>query len=123
MRTGAISIDGKKHTLCFSLRVVRNCVERYGTANGLYDALSSKDELSALNESVWVLSEMMAAGDKYAKMNGIKNPAPLSFDELYDVCDINDFVNLKASIISTINSGKSTTVEVASPNAKATQGN
>lgn len=122
MRTGAISIDGKKRTLCFSLRVVRACVERYGSASGLYDALSSKDELNALNESLWVLSEMLAAGDKYAKSNGMENPSPLSFDELYDLCDVNDFANLRASIISTVNNGRTTNVEVDSPNAKATPG-
>lgn len=123
MRTGAISINGKKHALCFSLRVVRSCVERYGSASGLYDALSSDDELKALNESMWVLAEMMKAGDRYAKANGEDNPAPLSFDDLYDLCDIGDFVNLRASIIQTVNNGRSTNVEVeSSPNAEATQG-
>lgn len=123
MRTGAISINGEKHALCFSLRVVKACVERYGSASGLYDALSCADELKALDESMWVLSEMMRAGEKYAKANGIDNPPPMSLDELYDMCDIGDFSNLRTSIIETINNGRATSVEVDSPNAKATQGN
>lgn len=123
MRTGTIKIDGEKHVLCFSLRVVRSCVERYGSASGLYDALAEKDELKALNESMWVLSEMMAAGDRYAKSHGIENSEPLTFDDLYDLCDISDFANLRASIIATVNNGRKTVVEVeSSPNAEATQG-
>lgn len=124
MRTGTISIDGQKHLLCFSLRVVKICTERYGSTNGLFDALSEGDELKRLDESVWLLSQMMAAGDKYAKKNGIKNPSPMSYDDLYDVCDIRDFSNLRASIIQTINNGRETTVDVEtnSPNAKATLG-
>lgn len=117
MRTGYISIDGQRHTLCFSVRVIRLCAERYGAVSGLFEALSGEDEVKALDESLWILSEMMKAGDKYCKEHGLENAAPLSVDALMDTCDIGDFYNIKASIVVTVNNGKKTRVEADSPNA------
>lgn len=123
MRTGIIGINGKKHILCFSVRVVRHCTERYGSMSGLYDALSSEDELYALDESLWLLSEMMKAGEKYAQTHGLETAPSMTPDELEDACDVSDFRQITASIILTINNGKKTNVEVEnSPNAEATQG-
>lgn len=123
MRSGRISIDGKEHVLCFSVRVVRNCVERYGEMGGLYRALSDENQVRSLDESLWILSQMMEAGAKYAKENGIRNEAPLTEDQLYDSCDFNDLVGIRAAVMLTINNGRKTNVEVEnSPNAEATQG-
>ena len=123
MRIGTIGIDGKRHLLCFSVRVVRHCTERYGSINGLYSALSAEDELQALDEALWLLAEMMQAGDKYARMHGMDNAPCMSAEELEDACDISDFVQMRAAIMLTINNGRKTKVEVeSSPNAEATQG-
>lgn len=123
MRVGTIGINGKQHILCFSVRVVRHCTERYGSVNGLYDALSTENELQALDEALWILSEMMQAGDKYAKMQGVENAPCMTPDELEDACDLKDFLQMKAAIVLTITRGKETYVEVeSSPNAEATQG-
>lgn len=115
MRTGTISINGKKHILCFSLRVMRQCAERYGSVSGLYDALSDADEKKSLDEAVWVLSAMMRAGDKYAKENDVGNEKAMTVEELYDACDISDFFQIRTSIVGTINNGRKTTVEVETP--------
>lgn len=124
MRVGTIGINGKQHVLCFSVRVVRHCTERYGSVNGLYDALSTENDLQALDEALWILSEMMQAGDKYAKMQRMENAPCMTPEELEDACDLNDFVQMKAAIVLTITRGKETHVEVeSSPNAEATQGN
>ena len=123
MRSGRIKIDGKEHVLCFSVRVVRNCAERYGEVNGLYRALSDKDQVKSLDESLWILEQMMAAGAKYAKEKGIPNEDPLTMDQLYDTCGFDDLAGIRASVMLTINSGKTTNVEAeSSPNAEATQG-
>ena len=122
MRSGTISIDGKRHVLCFSVRVVRNCAERYGELNGLYAALSSKNQVQALDESLWILAEMMKAGAKYAAEHGLENAEPMSVDDLYDSCGFDDLAGIRASIMLTINNGKRTNVEAeASPNAEATR--
>lgn len=122
MRSGTISINGKRHVLCFSVRVVRNCAERYGELNGLYAALSSENHVQALDESLWILAEMMKAGAKYAAEHGLENAEPMSVDDLYDSCGFDDLAGIRSSIMLTINNGKRTNVEAeASPNAEATR--
>ena len=124
MRSGTISIDGQKHVLCFSVRVVRNCAERYGSMSGLYEALSSEDQVKMLDESLWILAQMMAAGAKYAAEKGMDTAAPMTVEDLYDCCGFDDLAGIRASIMLTINNGKRTSIEVeSSPNAEATQGN
>lgn len=122
MRTGTVSFDGKKHVLCFSVRVVKSCMERYGAMSGIYEALSTDDEVKTLDEALWILEQMMKAGAKYADEHGLENEPPMTAEDMLDRCDFNDFMNIRASIVSTINNGKKTRVEADSPNAEATRG-
>ena len=98
MRTASITLNGQEHLLCFSARVVRACTERYGDVSGLGDALDNPDKLKALDEAVWILAQMMDAGARYAKLNGLENPEPLSFDAIYDMSDLNDFFAIVAPL-------------------------
>ena len=123
MRTGTVSFNGKKHVLCFSVRVVKSCMERYGAMSGIYEALSTDDETKTLDEALWILEQMMKAGSKYAEEHGLENEPPMTVEDMLDQCDLNDFLNIRAAIISTINNGKETRVKADSPNAEATQGN
>lgn len=115
MRTAKITLNGEDHLLCFSARVVRNCTERYGAIEGINAALSTDDTVKALDESMWMLSQMMEAGARYARMNGIENPEPLDVDGLYDCCDMNDFAGLRGKIMETISNGQRATVEAEPP--------
>lgn len=122
MRTATITLNGEDHLLCFSARVVRNCTERYGGMEKLDEVLSAGD-VRSFDEALWLLAEMMTAGDRYARQNGTANPSPLSVDDLLDLCDISDFAQMRAKIRETIVSGRATNVEVESQkNAGATQG-
>ena len=38
--------------------------------------LLSEGGVKGFDEALWLLSEMMAAGDRYAKLNGLDNPPP-----------------------------------------------
>ena len=65
----------------------------------------------------------------YAKLNGLENPGMLSFDDLYDLFDINDFTGIYSKIKETIRSGKQQTVTAVpdtsgggGKNAAATRG-
>lgn len=123
MRTATIHLAGKDRLLCFSTRVVRNCTERYGGIEHIGAALSTEDTVKALDESMWLLSQMLEAGARYARMNGMDNPEPLDADGLYDCCDISDFAGLRGKIIETISNGQKATVEAEAPkNAGAAQG-
>ena len=105
------------------MRVVRNCAERYGKASGLYEALSDKNEIKALDESLWILAQMMEAGAKYAKEKGIPTGDPLNVEQLYDCCDFADLAGIRAAVMLTVTNGRKNNVEAEySPNAEATQG-
>ena len=121
MRTARITIDGAEHLLCFSARVVRACTERYGEMGGMDEALTSGSPVQAIDESVWMIATMMDAGARYAKLNGMDNPPPLTEEELLDVCDLGDLTQLTSKITETITNGKTPTVEAEpAKNAKAT---
>lgn len=123
MRTAKIKLGGQERTLCFSVRVLRACVERYGSLSGLYDALSTEEEGKSLDEALWILAAMMAAGKKYAEANGLENPEPMTVDELMDTCDMADFVRLRGAITETLTNGSRPTIEVEpEKNGQATQG-
>ena len=110
MRTAEIDIDGKSYLLCFSGRVIRNVSERFGGVQEMYTALGDYDQVKSLDAAVWVLSQMIQAGDRYAGLNGLDNPGSLTFDQLYDLFDIQDFVGLYGKIKETITSGGARTV-------------
>lgn len=121
MRTARITIDGAEHLLCFSARVVRACTERYGEMGGMDEALTSGSPVQAMDEAVWMIATMMDAGARYAKLNGLDNPPPLTEEELLDVCDLGDLTQLTSKITETITNGKTPTVEAEpAKNAKAT---
>lgn len=118
MRTGSIVINKKEYVLCFSARVVRACTERYGSIENIDKYLLEGTETQTMDESVWLLEQMIAAGDRYAKQEGIENPAPLSYDEIYDLCGLDDLMDMKAKIFSTIANGNERTVEVETGDEK-----
>lgn len=121
MRTARITIDGAEHLLCFSARVVRACTERYGDMGNMDDALGGGSPVQAMDEAVWLIAAMMDAGARYARLNGLDNPAPLTADQLLDVCDLGDFAQLYGKIQETITNGRAPTVEAEPPkNAGAT---
>lgn len=123
MRTAKISIDGMEYLLCFSARVMRACTERYGGVEKIDDALSAKDPARALDETIWLLGTMMDAGARYARLNGLENPEPLSCDDLYDAAGIDDLAGLKGKISETITNGRTPTLDAVPPkNGEATPG-
>ncbi|MBR5816984.1 MAG: hypothetical protein IKY38_06115 [Anaerotignum sp.] len=111
MRTGKIEVNGNEYLLCFSLRAVRACTERYGSVEKIFDALNDKSEVKQLDESLWLLATMMDCGARYAKEEGIENPSPLDVDALYDTIDLADMFKIKTAVVDTIASGNDRNVE------------
>ena len=52
MKTTSIEINGKTYPLCFSLRVMRSCTERYRSIEKIDSAIDSEDKLQNVYESV-----------------------------------------------------------------------
>lgn len=123
MRTAKIEVNGKEYLLCFSTRVMRDCAGRYGGLEKIGDAISGGDMVKTLDECFWLMAQMMAAGAKYARLEGLENPEPLSYDDLYDCCGMDDLLGMKAKIMETISEGTRREIEVEpekGKNAKAT---
>ena len=121
MRTAKILIDGREHLLCFSVRVLRAVVDRYGSVEGLHASTSTEDQAKNLDEALWQLAAMMDAGARYAALEGLPNAEPLTQEQLYDVCDISDFFEIRMAVQRTITSGVSPSLQVdESKNREAT---
>lgn len=118
MRTAKIKINRKEYLLCFSTRVMRDCTERYGGIEKIGEALSGDDTVKMLDECFWILAQMMAAGAKYAAVEGIPNPEPLDIDALYDMCSVDDMLDMKAHIMKTISEGSRREIEVETEKEK-----
>lgn len=123
MRTASIEINGKSHLLCFSLRVMRACADRYGSVKNIFSAMSGENEAKVLDETFWILAAMMDGGDRYARLNEIENPKPYSSGELMDLFDISDLSGLRGKIIETVAAGSRPTIEAEPPkNVETTLG-
>lgn len=122
MRTTKLNLGGTEYTLCFSARVVRDCTERYGDVNKVFDAMSEGEQYQQLDEVFWLLSRLMDAGARYDRRMGLNPPAPLTLDDLYDTLDINDLTGLQTAVVNSVISGQQQSVKARPKNSEATPG-
>ncbi len=118
MKTGKIEIGGKEYLLCFSTRVMRACSERYGGIGNIDKALLEGTEARMMDESFWLLAAMMDAGARYARLEGIETPPPLSYDDLYDLCGVDDLLGMKTKIFETVANGNEREIETEQEKGK-----
>lgn len=118
MRTSKVTIDGKEYLTCFSTRVLVVLEEREGNADEGLKRIMSGGKTS---DAFWLLTQMIDAGDRYAKLEGLDNPGKLTLDELYDRVDVNEYADMFRAVIETAMNGTKATIEVKpSKNANAT---
>lgn len=118
MRTGSIKINKVSHLLCFSARVMRSCAQRYNGIKNIDKVMAEGSEEKILDECIWLISEMMAAGDRYAKLEGLDNPKPYTYDQLYDICGTEDIASMRSSIASAMSNGMRRNVETEAGKSK-----
>lgn len=118
MRTGKITIKGKEYLTCFSTRVLMNCEERAGS----FEHEMEKIEGRSISECIWLIYQLIIAGDRYAKIEGIDNPEPMTYDELIDSVGVDEYPDLFKAITATTTAGTNRNIELkASKNAEPTQ--
>lgn len=122
MKTGKIEILGKEQTLCFSTRVTSRCIEKYGSIDAMFDALGADDLGKALEQSLWLLSEMLDAGRRYAKRAWDREEEAVSYDDLLDLYGLDDVGALGQALKETVINGSKREVVAEAKNAEATQG-
>lgn len=121
MRTATIKLEGEERLLCFSTGVVEKACERFGSLDAYFKAMEKGDQAGQMKTVIWSLAAMMDAGDRYAKRKGIPNPAPLTEDDIRELCDVTELMGLQSKIAETISNGSARTVEAEPPkNAGAT---
>lgn len=118
MRTTTFTENGREHILCFNPWAQREFLLHYGDIEKVGGMLNEDDAVKMLDEATWMLSTLMQAGDKYAKIMGIENAEPLTPEELLIVCDLDDFVNMRDTIQGTLVEGSKRDV-VVEPNTKS----
>lgn len=123
MRTTIFVENGREHLLCFSPWAQREFLIRYGEIENINDKLSKGTVVEMMDEAVWMLSTLIMAGDKFAKIEGIPNARTLTTEELLAVCDLEDFANMRNTIQGTLINSSKRTVETQAKegNAETTQ--
>lgn len=114
MKTATVSLDGEERLLCFSTGVMEDVYSEYGGLQEFFDAMSGKND-NPIRAIIWALDKMMDAGARYARRKGIPAAAPLTADELRDVCDLSDLAGLQQAVLSTITAGSAREVEAEPP--------
>ncbi len=115
MRTAKINLDGQERILCFSGRVLQAINDKYQSMEGYFDALRSQDQWDAFDAAIWGLAQMMEAGHKYAKHEGIDAAPPLTEDDLLDFCDLSDLSSFGGKIMETVSAGTEREVSAEPP--------
>lgn len=109
---------GEKRAFCFSLRVLQDITDKFGSYENLFAAVDGE---KSVENVAWMLSQLMDAGSRYAKMNGLENPAPLSADEILDMSGPFDIGKYKSIIFATLARDTESTVQVESTEGNPTQ--
>lgn len=113
MRTSTLTIRGTEYPCCFSTRVLLALEERGKREKPVKSAtemLSSIMENEALSDAFWLLHQLMVAGNRYAKLEGLDAPEVFSLDAMF------------AAIGKAVTDGQAQTVEAEFPkNADTTQ--
>ena len=120
MRIGRIKIGDKEYLGCFSTRVLANVEDYTGMSfeTGLNDILKKK----SIKEIVWLIAQLINAGDRYANMEGIDNPGAITEDDIYDMVGVDDYEDVFSSIGEIVKAGTKPEIELKpTKNAKATQ--
>lgn len=114
MKRVNLPLHGKEYPMCFSLRVVNACGEKFGGLEGLNAALTGGgNALSALNNCVWLLAEMLDAGHKYSALSGGETDLPPTESDLLDLFGLDDLSVLRELLAESMQADQARTVEAA----------
>lgn len=123
MKVVKANIFGEERILANTLRVSMKIAERFGSEEAMRNSMASGSPAESIGIVVDWLAMLMEAGDRYADLNGIYNPTPLSADELLDNCGVNDLIDAQKYIQMAMEAGMQQDVvaEGGRKNAETTQ--
>lgn len=119
MRTAKAKIHDKEYIICFSTRVLMALEEREGDSSAGLEKIMKTQKVS---DVFWLLAQMIDAGDRYAKIEGIDNPGTISYDELVDTLGVDEYQDVFGAITEAVQKGTKPDVQTKSvKNVKTTQ--
>lgn len=124
MRISNIKIGNRDYPMCFSVAVMKQVNERFGSLEEMQSTLmNTGNTLNAMEDVIWLLYTMIRSAIKYQQLEGVKDIPELPDYEMFPyICDISDLANLKSAIMGTISSSSEASVSVEAPkNAETTQ--
>lgn len=121
MRTGKVIVGGKEYLTCFSTRVLMRVEEEKGEA--AHEWLQKMVENQSVGDMFWLLTQLIDAGDRYAKLEGLDNPGTIAFENLIDIVGVDDYATMFAAVVETVKNGQTPNVRTKpGKNVKTTQG-
>lgn len=113
-----LTIRDRQYPACFSLRVAMDVADKFGSVEALFEQGKSTKE--AIEQKVWLIEQMLLAGQSLAALEGKQTETPPAAEELMASIGIAD---MGVMINSVITASQKVTVELQPDpkNAAATQ--
>ncbi len=113
MRSRTVTLAGREYPLRFSLRVVKACAEKYGSLDGMFEAIQGQGAgLEAVDACLWLMEAMLDAGYRYDRANGLEPQAPPDGEALLDLLDLGE---MQGTLLGAIAGDSARTVEADPP--------
>lgn len=125
MRCSKIEIDGAVYPLCFSTRVIVALEER-GRIEGkdapaVLAGITGAENVS-ITEAFWLLAQMIDAGIRYKRLDGVCELEPPGTDELIDRLGPGDLERVFLAINAAVTGGSARNVEAEPPKDRKNTG-
>lgn len=122
MRTTRVKILETEYPLCYSTRVVIAVYQQYGGLDEMHGTLSNLQEANkAFEGRLWMLHQLMQAGQRYAALLGDNSPAVPSLSALRVSVSSGRYGEIMETIESTIAAGSMMSIKSGEPKNKKSQ--
>lgn len=112
MKTVRVEIDEREYILCCPISVMKELNEHFGGIEKIDELFNYGDLSTIVDESMWILSTFMRAGERYAEKNGIECSEALTVEQLQDVCDIETLFDLRESLFEIMSASTKQEIEL-----------
>lgn len=111
MRTDTITLNNKEYILSFSLYTIQELINKYGDTD-IQKIFNTDDINKGLDETLWILHNLMLSGKKYSEINGLKVEEIPDTEILKYIIGIDDIKTIQEKIYSCINNGSNRNLEL-----------
>lgn len=119
MRTTRVKILDTDYPLCYSTRVVIAVYQQYGGLDEMHGTLSNLQEANkAFEGRLWMLHQLMQAGQRYAALLGSDSPAVPSLSALRVSVPSGRYGEIMETIENTIAAGSMMSIKSGEPKNK-----